>query len=73
MWLCSNKHEDVGSISDLAQWVKPSGMAVSHVVGHRRGLDLSLLWLWHRLAATASTHPQFWEFPYAMGEGLKKK
>ena len=31
----------------LTQWVKhPSSIAVSCGVGHRRGLDLVLLWLW---------------------------
>ena len=33
----------------LAQWVK-EGVAISCGVGYRRGPDLVLLWLWHRLA-----------------------
>ena len=37
-------------------------------VGCRRGLDLALLWLWCRLAATALA----WEPPYAMGTALEK-
>ena len=37
-------HEDAGSIP---------GLAASCGVGCRCGLDLTLLWLWHRLAATA--------------------
>ena len=32
-------------------------------VGHRRGLDLVLLW--HRLEATALIQPLAWEPPYA--------
>ena len=41
-------HEDGGSIPVLAQWVKGSRVAMSCGVGCRRGLDLVLLWLWHR-------------------------
>ena len=36
-------------------------------VGHRRGLDLVLLWLWRRPAATAPIRPLAWEPPYAAG------
>ena len=32
-------HEDTGSIPDLAQWVKGSGVAESYSVGYRRGSD----------------------------------
>ena len=42
-------------------------------VGCRHGSDPSLLWLWHRLAATASIQPLAWEPPYAMGAALEKK
>ena len=41
--------EDVGSIPDLAQWAQ----------------DPALLWLWHRLAASAPIGPLAWEPPYA--------
>ena len=34
-------------------------------VGHRRGSDPELLWLWHKLAA--------WEHLYATGMVLKSK
>ena len=30
-------------------------------VGHRRGSDPELLWLWHRLTATAPIRPLAWE------------
>ena len=30
---------------------------MSYGVAHRHGSDLMLLWLWHRLAAIASTGP----------------
>jgi len=44
-WLTNptRNHEVVGSIPDLAQWVK----------------DLALLWLWRRLAATVPVGPAF--------------
>ena len=41
-------------------------------VGHRCGLDLALLWLWCRPAATALMRPLAWEPPYAMGAALEK-
>ena len=57
-------HEDAGSIP---------GLAVSCGVGHRRGSDPSLLWLWCGPEATAPTRPLAWESPYAVGEALKDK
>ena len=45
---------------------------MSCAVGHRRGLDLSLLWLWHRPVATAPIRPLVWEPPYALGVALEK-
>ena len=42
-------------------------------VGRRGSSDPTLLWLWRRLAATASIRPLAWEPPYAMGVALKKK
>ena len=42
-------------------------------VGHRRGLDPSLLGLWHRPVATALIRPLAWELPYAAGAALKTK
>ena len=44
-------------------------VAVSCGVGHRRGWDPLLLWLWCRLAATAPIGPLTWEPPHA----VKKK
>ena len=41
-------------------------------VGRRHGLDLALLRLWYRLAATAPVGPLAWEPPCAMGAALKK-
>ena len=41
-------------------------------VGHRHGWDPTLLWLWHRLVATALIGPLAWEPPYATGTALEK-
>ena len=42
-------------------------------VGHRRGLDPVLLWLWRRLASAALIQPLAWEPPCAMGAALKRQ
>ena len=45
---------------------------MSYGVGHRRGSDPALLWLWRRPVATALSRPLAWEPPYATGEALEK-
>ena len=50
-----------------------SGVAVSCDVGRRHGSDLVLLWLWHRLVATAPIRPLAWEPPYVAGAALKRQ
>jgi len=45
---------------------------MSSGVGHRRGLDPVLLWLWHRPAATAPIRPLAWEHTYSAGAALKR-
>ena len=54
-----------------------SGLRVWHCrscgVGHRCGLDLALLWLWCRPAATALIRPLAWQPPYAAGAALKRQ
>ena len=42
-------------------------------VGRRQGSNLALVWLWHRLAATALILPLAWEPSYAAGAALKRK
>ena len=42
-------------------------------VGRRHGSNLSLLWLWHRPAATAPIQPLTQEPPYAVGLALKRQ
>ena len=42
-------------------------------VGHRRGLDLALLWLWCKQAAIALIRPLAWELPYSTSVALKKE
>ena len=41
-------------------------------VGHRRGSDPTLLWLWCRPVATAPIRPLAMEHPYATGAALEK-
>ena len=41
-------------------------------VGHKCGLDPTLLWLWCRLVATALIQPLAWEPPYAAGAALER-
>ena len=41
-------------------------------VGRRRSSDPALLWLWHKLEATALIQPLAWEPSYAMGAALEK-
>ena len=48
-----------------------SGVATSCGVGHRRGSDLALLWLWCRPVTTTPIRPLAWEPPYASGVALK--
>ena len=43
---------------------------MSYSVGCRCGLDLALLWLWHRPAAAFLIQPLAWEFPYATAAAL---
>ena len=45
-----------------------SGLALSHAVGCRHGLDPAWLrlWLWRRPAATAAIQSLAWELAYAM-------
>ena len=42
-------------------------------MGCRRGSDPVLLWLWHRLVATALILPLAWESSYAVGAALKRQ
>ena len=42
-------------------------------VGHRHILDPMMLWLWHRLAATAPTGSLTWDPVYAVGAALKRQ
>ena len=42
-------------------------------VGRRHGLDLVLLWLWRKPAATAPIQPLAWEPLYAVGVAPKSK
>ena len=52
----TRNHEVAGSIPVLAHWVEDR-IAVSCGIGHRRGLELELLQLWHRPAVVAPIRP----------------
>ena len=41
-------------------------------VGHRCSSNLTLLWLWCRLVATAPIRPLAWKPPHAVGAALEK-
>ena len=70
----TRNHEVARSIPGIARWVKDLALPSAVVyVGHRLGSDLTWLWLWHRLAATAPTGPLAWEPPYVMGAARKSK
>ena len=45
---------------------------MSYGVGCICGLDMVLLWLWHRIAAAVPIRPLAWEPLYALGCGSKK-
>ena len=45
---------------------------MSSGVGRRWGLDLMLLWLWHRPVATAPVQSLAWEPPYVIDAALKR-
>ena len=52
---------------------KRAGIAMICGVGHRRGLDPTLLWLWCRPAAIALIRPLAWKPPCAVGVAIKYK
>ena len=46
---------------------------MSYGVGHRRGSDPELLWLWYRPEAAAPIRPLALEPPYSEGAALKRQ
>ena len=56
-------HEDAGLIPGLTLWVNNLSLLPAVALGLRRGLDLALLWLWHRPAAAAPIGPLALELP----------
>ena len=50
-----------------------SSIVVSCGTGHGHGLDPTLLWVWHRPAATAPIQHLAWDLPGAVGATLKRQ
>ena len=67
----TSMRENTDLIPGLAQFKDLAGIAMSCGVGRRRGSEPQLLWLRHRLAATALIRPLAWEPPYPTGVALK--
>ena len=42
-------------------------------IGHRHGLEPKLLWLWHKLVASAPIGPLAWEPLFAAGTALERQ
>ena len=61
----------MGSIPDLAQWVKDPVLMKAAVLSCRCSSGLALQ-LWYRQAAAAMIQALAWELPYAEGVALKK-
>ena len=59
-------------IPGLTWGVKGSGIAMNCGIGHRRGSDLALLWLWRRPVATATIGPLSLRTSICHGRGPKK-
>ena len=70
-WLMNltENHEVAGSIPGLAQGLR---IWHCHELWCRSQSDPMLLWLSHRLVATAPIRPLAWEPLYAMGVALEK-
>ena len=63
-------HTNIEALPHSVGW--ESGVAVSCGAGHRRGWDLTLLWLWRRPAAAAPIGALAWEPPYVVNAALKR-
>ena len=62
---------EVQSLASLSGW--RIRCCVSCGVGHRKGSDSALLWLWRMPAGTALTWQLACELPYAEGVALKRQ
>ena len=68
IWLISTRTQ-VRSLASLRLRIQH---CLSCGLGHKRGLDPTLLWLWCRPAAATPIWPLAWEAPYAAGAALKR-
>ena len=77
LWLSGLRTQLVSMRLWVPSLASLSGLRIWHAticsIGYRCGSDLTLLWLWCRMAVAAPTQHLAQEFPYATDEALNRK